>query len=182
MLFGHLDEIRRRLKGSTEQSLVSTMACRSLNLTKVGWPSVQDAQTGSRAGMNRPTRHWLSAPSLALIQTILNFVVVEAGSGHVRERVLLFGVHRDAVFAGHCRIDEFKLHFVADAFEVPIAPDLEREGAGLATSVFERPLVLSARGMRFDFVRLTPNDKDSAAIAFPARDGRIAPLALAIRL
>ncbi len=72
------------------------------------------------------------------------------------------------IFAAHAGVDEFDDDFLADAFDVAIAPVFKGEGRGLAAAFFHGAFVGAARGMRLDFIGLAVHDVDAAAIGLPA--------------
>ena len=75
----------------------------------------------------------------------------QAGAGDVQQGVLFGRVHGHAELARHGRIDELDDDVVADAFDIAIAPLLEREGGSRAAAFFRRPLVGAARGVDLRF-------------------------------
>src|SRR5262249_53335577 len=58
----------------------------------------------------------------------------------------------------------------ADAFDVAVAPLLEREGRSRSAALFRRPFVAAARRMRFLLVRRAVRNIDAATIRLPARN------------
>jgi len=64
----------------------------------------------------------------------------------MKQGVLFARVDRHVVFAGHGRIDELQKHLVADALDIPVAPDFKREGTRGAAAVLDRPVVSPPEG------------------------------------
>src|SRR5208283_5634657 len=67
-------------------------------------------------------------------------------------------------------IDEFKINFLADSFDVPIAPILEGKGRSFAAAFFHRALVTAARRMVIDLVRRAVHDVNAATVRSPPRN------------
>src|SRR5581483_8510569 len=83
----------------------------------------------------------------------------------------LFGaIHGHVIFAAHAGVDKFDDDFLADALNVAISPIFEGEGRGLAAAFVHGALVSAAGGMGFDFVGLSKDDVNTAAIGFPSWD------------
>src|SRR5438132_183264 len=94
----------------------------------------------------------------------------------MQQRVFLARIDGHAVLARHAWIDKFQEHFVADAFNVSIPPDLKRKRAGRAAAFFDGTVNCPAGGMRLDFIRLPVNDVDAPAVGLPTRNTRREPL------
>ena len=72
------------------------------------------------------------------------------------------------VIAAHARVHELNDHFLANAFEVAVAPLLKRERGSRAPALFHGTFVLPTRRMRFNLIRLSVHDINPAAIGFPS--------------
>ena len=94
----------------------------------------------------------------------------EAGVGNVQQGVLLRRIHGHAEFARHGGIDEFDDDVGADAFDIAVAPLLERD----RWTFCRRLLPEAAHSCRprsgFDLVRRPVRDVDAAAIRLPSGD------------
>ena len=74
------------------------------------------------------------------------------------------------IVAAHAGIHELDDHFLADAFEVAIAPVFKRESRSFSAAFFYRPLVTAAAGMRINLVGRAVHNVDTAAVGFPTGD------------
>src|SRR5271165_2945525 len=88
----------------------------------------------------------------------------------MQQRVLLVGVDGQMVVTALAGIDEFQIDFLPDPFDVTIAPVLERESGGVATSFFYGTLVRTTRRVSVDLVRRAVGNVDAAAICPPPRN------------
>ena len=88
----------------------------------------------------------------------------------MRESIFFRAVHGHVIVAAHAGVDELNHDFLANSFQVAIAPGFKREGGSLAATFFHGALVGSAGGMGFDFIRLAIHDVHAAAIGLPAGD------------
>ena len=86
----------------------------------------------------------------------------------VEQGILFRPVHRHVVVAAHAGIDKLDDHFLADTFDVAVAPIFKGKSRSRAAALFHRTLVGSAGGMRLDLVRRTVDDVNAAAIGFPS--------------
>ena len=160
--------------------LLVTAASRSLNLTAGGFCSLANCSRRLNSFMlsGEPPKAWpRCVPSVLLKALRLAgqahlFHQGEAGAGNIEQSVLFRRVHGHVVLARHGGVDELDDDVVADAFDVAVAPLLERIGGGFAAAFFHGPLVGAAGGMRFDFVRRPVHDVDAAAVGLPAGDAR----------
>src|ERR1022692_1736762 len=96
----------------------------------------------------------------------------EAGAGDIGQGVLFRRVHGHVVLARHGGVHELDDDVCADAFQVAVAPLLERVGGRFTAALFHGPLVGAAGGVRLDFVGRPVNDVNASAIRLPAGDSR----------
>ena len=94
--------------------------------------------------------------------------MVRPALGVISEGIFFGAVHGHVIFAAHAGVDEFDDDFLADAFNVAVAPCFEGEGRGLAAAFFHGALVGAARGMGLNFIGLAEDDVDAAAIGLPS--------------
>src|SRR6202046_4808704 len=76
------------------------------------------------------------------------------------------------IFAAHRRVHELQLNIFTYAFEIAIAPVLERISGGLSPAFLSRTAVTAAGWMGLHFIGRTPHDVNASAIGFPARYAR----------
>ena len=88
------------------------------------------------------------------------------------QRVLLAAVDRRMIIPAHAGIHELDVDVVAHAGQITVVPHLEREGRRVAATFLHRTVVVSARRVRVDRVRLAVRDIDVAAVGLPSRLAR----------
>ena len=87
----------------------------------------------------------------------------------MRQRVLFAAVDGEVVVAALAGIDKLQIDVFADAFEITVVPDLEREGRGFAAAFIHGPLIRAAGGVGIDRVGRAEGDIDVAAVRLPTR-------------
>ena len=80
------------------------------------------------------------------------------------------------IFAGAAGVHEFDDDIGSDAFHVAVAPLFKRIGRGLAAAFRSGTLIITAGRVRFDLIRLSPNDVDASPIGAPAGNTGSEPL------
>src|SRR5208282_3246772 len=100
------------------------------------------------------------------------FVERQAGVRCIEQSVFLRAIEGHLVGPAHAGVHEFDDHFLANTFNVTVAPVFKGESRGLAAAFVDRPVIGSARRMGVNFVGLAVHDVNPPAIGLPPRNSR----------